>query len=143
MVIELLPDALLELCFGMAVLCICGVCVPYSIFWPVLLIFLRPVFDYLKAFFGIKGKCEQDKVKSAAGSCCGGKQEKSGTFTLTEDDDWSTIANGSNLIFVRFTASWCGPCKTIEPTFLKLGAQNPDIAFVSIDVDKFDEIAAS
>lgn len=130
--------------FRMSVLCLCGVCIPYSVFWPILLLFLRPILPYFQAFFGIgKEKCDQDKAESGAVSCCAGKKEKSGTFTLGDDDDWSSIANGGNLTFVRFTASWCGPCKIIEPTFLKLGAQNPDVAFVSIDVDKFDEIAAT
>lgn len=72
-----------------------------------------------------------------------GNSEKVGTFSLSSDDNWSVIKNGSDLTFVRFTASWCLPCKKIEPTFLSLGAQNPQLSFVSIDVDQFDEIAAA
>ena len=123
----------------MAVLCVCGVCVPYSILWPVLLLFLKPIIDSFRSFFGLgKQKCEEKAV-----DCCSGGSQRLGTYNLGSTDAWSDIKNGSKLTFVRFTATWCLPCKKIEPVFICLGAENPLLSFVSIDVDEFDEIAAA
>mmetsp|Transcript_20058 Transcript_20058/g.19352 ORF Transcript_20058/g.19352 Transcript_20058/m.19352 type:complete len:183 (-) Transcript_20058:85-633(-) len=126
----------------MAVICICGVCVPYSVLWPLVLLMFKPIFDYVKAFFGYSDKHAEKEITAGAG-CCPVKDGKSGTFSLSSDDNWSTISNASSLTFIRFTASWCIPCKNIEPLFLSLGQENPSLNFVSVDVDKFDEIAAA
>eukprot|EP01035_Chromulina_nebulosa_P018595 gene18595-24322_t len=48
--------------------------------------------------------------------------------------------NGTTIL--RFTASWCKPCKQIEPLFNQLAKENENINFVNIDVDSFDELAA-
>ena len=128
----------------MAVICICGFCIPYSTLWPILLLFLKPLFDYLRALFGVKAKQSADDMVSCnAPSCCNSQLEKTGTFDLTADDNWIALRNKPNLTFVRFTASWCAPCKKIEPTFLSCGAAHSDLNFITIDVDQFDEIAVS
>jgi thioredoxin 1 len=128
----------------MAVICICGFCIPYSTLWPILLLFLKPLFDYVQAMFGVKAKQSQDDLVSCdANSCCSLKAQKSGIFELTANDNWNALRNKPDLTFVRFTASWCAPCKKIEPAFLACGAAHSDLNFITIDVDKFDEIAAS
>jgi thiol-disulfide isomerase/thioredoxin len=128
----------------MSVFCICGVCVPYSIFWPFLLIILKPIFEYIQKVFGIeKKKVEGKAACSSEPTCCNVKQAKRGTFNLTDSDDWSALSSSTDLTFIRFTASWCAPCKKIEPFFLSCGAQYSDKNFITIDVDEFDEIAAS
>lgn len=50
-------------------------------------------------------------------------------------------ASGKAILY--FTASWCGPCKAIAPTFSSIAAANADakILFVKIDVD--DNAAAA
>jgi thiol-disulfide isomerase/thioredoxin len=132
----------------MAVLCICGVCVPYTVLWPVVLLLLKPIIDYFQCLFGFAKKVEnvenyKCKVKDG-NNCCEIKvpEGRSGTFSLNSDDDFSSITNGRRITFVRFTAEWCKPCKEIEPAFMTLGAENPDSNFITIDVDQFDEIAA-
>lgn len=45
------------------------------------------------------------------------------------------------VIFVDFTATWCGPCKAIGPVFQKLAAETVDAIFVKVDVDKNGEVA--
>ncbi len=45
-------------------------------------------------------------------------------------------------VVVDFTATWCGPCKTIAPYFEELSAKFPDIEFVKIDVDELEDLAA-
>jgi thiol-disulfide isomerase/thioredoxin len=39
---------------------------------------------------------------------------------------------------IRFTASWCGPCKVYAPTFEKVASQTPGVEFQTIDVDSND-----
>jgi len=39
---------------------------------------------------------------------------------------------------IRFTSSWCGPCKVYAPTFEKIASQTPGVEFQTIDVDSGD-----
>lgn len=44
---------------------------------------------------------------------------------------------------VRFTASWCGPCKVLAPIFDELSSQFGDRAtFETIDIDQNPDFAA-
>jgi thioredoxin 1 len=36
----------------------------------------------------------------------------------------------------RYTASWCGPCKQLAPTFNELQSEMPEASFQTIDVDQ-------
>lgn len=42
---------------------------------------------------------------------------------------------------IYFTASWCGPCQKIKPTFMELSKQFPDLSFTMIDVDQNGQLA--
>eukprot|EP00986_Skeletonema_menzelii_P007864 scaffold3128_cov145-Skeletonema_menzelii.AAC.2 len=44
----------------------------------------------------------------------------------------------STLLFVKFTAEWCKPCRVIQPTYISLAAQYPKYKFVTVDVDGDD-----
>jgi thioredoxin 1 len=66
--------------------------------------------------------------------------------TLEEDKvDLKKLLEGhtSGKAILYFTASWCGPCKAIAPSFSSIAAANADakILFVKIDVD--DNAAAA
>ena len=37
---------------------------------------------------------------------------------------------------IDFSASWCGPCRFIEPAFKELASRFSDAIFVKIDVDE-------
>ena len=36
---------------------------------------------------------------------------------------------------LHFTASWCNPCKAMEPIIVQFLEENPDIIYTKIDVD--------
>ena len=46
--------------------------------------------------------------------------------------------SSSSLLFVKFTAEWCKPCKVIQPAYTSLASEYPNNKFVSVDVDGDD-----
>ncbi|CAN6454777.1 unnamed protein product [Victoria cruziana] len=60
--------------------------------------------------------------------------------------DWRShfdSVNGSNkLLVVDFSASWCGPCRFIEPAVHELARRFTNVSFVKIDVDELRSVAS-
>lgn len=51
-----------------------------------------------------------------------------------------TVADaGDNLVIVKTSAEWCGPCKAIAPYFEELASEFKDVHFISLDVDECDD----
>lgn len=46
------------------------------------------------------------------------------------------------IVIVDFYATWCGPCKMLAPELEDLVNENPEIKEISVDVDKFNDLAA-
>lgn len=59
-------------------------------------------------------------------------------------EDWNAWMNmsSSQPVVVKFSASWCGPCRAIAPYFAELAKANPNIVFLEVDVDEAEEIAS-
>lgn len=56
---------------------------------------------------------------------------------VTELSEFQNILNSNSKVIVKFTANWCGPCKKIAPTYVKLCKQyDSRIVFLEVDVDK-------
>ncbi|KAM7464559.1 hypothetical protein LguiA_032680 [Lonicera macranthoides] len=54
--------------------------------------------------------------------------------------------NSDNFLFgmkmvIDFFASWCGPCKLMEPIIHEFAAKYTNVVFVKIDVDKLADVA--
>lgn len=45
------------------------------------------------------------------------------------------------LCLVKFWATWCGPCKKLEPLFETLKNEFSEICFVSVDVEQESSLA--
>ena len=128
-------------------ICICGVCIPYSVLWPFILILLKPLYEFL---FGK----QPQKVAESKSSCCGPSgvcQDKDSTITSTNgqvidiktEQEYYEYIQSSNLTVVKHSADWCAPCKKIADFYHELSMTYPFTNFITIDVDSFDQISAA
>ncbi|KAM7269759.1 hypothetical protein ACFE04_025256 [Oxalis oulophora] len=66
------------------------------------------------------------------------------TEILTRDQFKSCFESckeSNKLLVIDFSATWCGPCKFIEPVLKQFAANYTDVEFIKIDVDKFEGLA--
>jgi thioredoxin 1 len=162
----------MPICFG-------GCCIPDSAIWPVVLILLMPVWNWIKQVLGFdknektsssggcapgectSGCCDSGKVKDSgctsgccapgdtgctSGCCapgdssipCGNK-----AFDLSKGMDFNKVISNKDFTVIKFTATWCGPCKKVAPTFddLAVSQDYKNCTFVSVDIDEFEEIS--
>lgn len=128
----------------MAVLCICGICIPYSVLWPIVLLFLKQVWSFL--FPGAKQSKEIEQDQSTAANkdeTTKAAVDQIGVVNLTHDMNWENIIKSDKVTVAKFTANWCKPCQAINPVYQQLSERYAESAnFFSIDVDDFDTIAA-
>ncbi|CAH9090209.1 unnamed protein product [Cuscuta epithymum] len=47
----------------------------------------------------------------------------------------------NKLMVIYFTATWCGPCKIMEPAINEMAEQYRDVEFVKIDTDELFDVA--
>jgi len=41
-------------------------------------------------------------------------------------------------VVVQFSATWCGPCKTLSKTMENIVPEQPDVYFYKVDIDSMD-----
>jgi thioredoxin 1 len=136
--------------------CICGVCIPVNALWPMLLFLLKPMWNYLKSWWTGNPVEKSESTPPAGvvckdGVCCMAPKEKLliidgvNLIDVVESEDktqFDDIKHAPNGALVRFTASWCKPCKKIEPEFKELSKSYKDVVFASVDVDENSVTAA-
>ena len=49
--------------------------------------------------------------------------------------------SGERRVVAWFTASWCGPCKSVTPFVEKLSESTKNVDFIKIDIDSNEELA--
>ncbi|XVE84925.1 hypothetical protein DITRI_Ditri17bG0051000 [Diplodiscus trichospermus] len=47
----------------------------------------------------------------------------------------------NKLLVIDFTATWCGPCKRMEPAIEEYATLYADVQFIKIDVDMLADVA--
>ena len=47
----------------------------------------------------------------------------------------------SGVCALKFSATWCGPCKKMEPTVERLELEFPKAKFISVDIDEEPALA--
>ncbi|XVE92552.1 hypothetical protein REPUB_Repub01dG0107500 [Reevesia pubescens] len=47
----------------------------------------------------------------------------------------------NKLLVIDFTATWCGPCRQMEPAIEKYASIYEDVEFIKIDVDILADVA--
>ncbi|XP_042422580.1 thioredoxin H2-1-like [Zingiber officinale] len=55
--------------------------------------------------------------------------------------NWQAHSQTNKLMVIDFSASWCGPCRMIEPVFREMSNQYTDAVFLKIDVDELPEVS--
>ncbi|OIT05881.1 PREDICTED: thioredoxin H2-like [Nicotiana attenuata] len=94
--------------------------------------------SYLSSLLG-GGAAEAAEAESGSSS------EQSRVIAFHSSNRWQLHFNSSKqlnkLIVVDFAATWCGPCKMMEPVINAMSANYTDVDFVKIDVDELSDVA--
>ena len=57
-------------------------------------------------------------------------------------ENFSEIIENNDKVIVDFWAPWCGPCRSFAPIFEKTAEANPEAAFVKVNTEQEQELAA-
>ncbi|NMG01670.1 thioredoxin family protein [Azoarcus taiwanensis] len=58
-------------------------------------------------------------------------------------ENFSSILENNDIIFLDFWAEWCGPCRGFAPIYEAAAEANPDIVFGKVDTEAQQELAGT
>jgi thioredoxin 1 len=58
------------------------------------------------------------------------------------DSSFAAQIESSDVVLVKFGATWCGPCRKLDPELDHLEKESPEVSVVKLDVDRDRELAA-
>ncbi|CAL1413781.1 unnamed protein product [Linum trigynum] len=68
-----------------------------------------------------------------------------GVVEVHSASQWKAFVDDSRennkLLVIQFTATWCGPCRLMEPAMEEFAAKYAEVMFIKIDVDKLPSVA--
>ncbi|CAN0924380.1 Thioredoxin H2 [Linum grandiflorum] len=80
--------------------------------------------------------------ESAAGEDSG---DYAGVTKFHSDARWqlhfNSLKDSNQLLVIDFAASWCGPCRFIEPAVNAMADKFSDVSFAKIDVDELPDVS--
>lgn len=62
-------------------------------------------------------------------------------MNIVTKENIEEIVQLNGKVVITFSASWCGPCRAMNPVWDILGEKNEDVYFGKIDVDNDKELA--
>lgn len=66
------------------------------------------------------------------------------TLRTIDDSNFEREVLGSERpVLVEFGATWCGPCRRLEPMLEKLAAERDDVDVVTVDIEQAVKVTAA
>jgi thioredoxin 1 len=134
----------------MPVICLGPLCIPL---WPVLAIALKPIWDKVLPE-SVKAKLIMFWARLVALVCPARKNKEKKNTTPSESSTdlithihekatFESLKSSSIPLIVKFTATWCNPCKQIQPKVAEIAnEQSGKIMFAEVDIEEMDELAS-
>lgn len=84
-----------------------------------------------------------EKEAAASLAITGGEED---VTNITSEEQWESILSSSSNtmhpIVIKMTASWCAPCKRIDPSYVLLARKYAkEMSFYRIDVDELEDLS--
>ncbi|MBS3159598.1 thioredoxin [Candidatus Woesearchaeota archaeon] len=62
-------------------------------------------------------------------------------LNLTQNNFEQEVINSDKIVVVKYTATWCTPCKALNPIFKELYKEINNVKFAEIDIDMEEKLA--